>query len=59
MIIQMDDWDGESVTKVCEEESWMDIIEKVVEGLRGFGYSIPNNREKFFAMLSENMEANE
>jgi hypothetical protein len=59
MIITMDDFDGESVTKICEEETWMDIIEKVAEGLRGFGYQIPKNREKFLAMLSENMEVNE
>jgi len=59
MIIHMIDEDGEAVTKNCDGETWMDVIEKVAEGLRGFGYQIPKNREKFLAMLSENMEANE
>ena len=59
MIIQMNNFNGESITKVCKEDSWMVIIEKVAEGLGGFGYSIPKDREKFLAMLSEDMEANE
>jgi hypothetical protein len=59
MIIIMDDRDGESVTKVCDGESWMDVIEKVVEGLKGFGYRIPEDRERFLTMLSEHMEAND
>jgi hypothetical protein len=59
MIIQMDDYDGESVTKICKGDSWMDVIETVAEGLRGFGYAIPCDRQKFLAMLDANMEANE
>jgi len=59
MIIQMEDAGGESVVKICEEDTWMDVIRTVIIGLKGFGYRIPEDRQKMLAMIDCNMEANE
>ena len=58
MTITMTDSSGDFVTKVCREETWMDVLRITAEGLRGLGYFIPDDRNTFLKMLSDNMEAN-
>jgi len=59
MKILMEDTNGEFVCKVCEDETWMDVIRVTLMGLAGFGYHIPEDKEKLWKMLRHNMDVNE